>query len=163
MPTTARDRAHLAVLAASALLVVTLFLPWHQTTWHLGVAFDVVGRSSGWTGWGVLAGIAAIAVVAAEMARTRGLGEHAVPVMIGALAALLGTALAVFSTTASVHLPGRMMMSMGAGADTTRWPAWVGLGLAVVAAAASIVVVVLASRPPVTHPRAGRPAASPGR
>jgi len=59
--TTARhhDAAKLVALGASSLFVGDLFMTWHPTVAH----------SSGWTGWGIVAGVLALVVIGLVGAR----------------------------------------------------------------------------------------------
>lgn len=132
-------RAHDIAIAATALFVVDLFLPWQRVGLDFPGVLDIRNTSMGWAGWGALAGICAIVLLILMLARypISPLGR-----------ATLSVALVVF--TGLAVLVQNAHMSMGAGmmraqVDTTLWPAWVGLGLAVVAAAATLAPLI--SRP----------------
>ena len=120
------NRATSIAAGACVLLVVDLFLPWQEGNVQM-LRFDVEHTSSGWSGWGAAAGICAVVVIISALAE-RPLGALARTTM--AVLIPLFTALAALTGDAQV---GTGMMDVQANA--TRWPAWVGLALAVIAAA----------------------------
>ena len=97
------DAAKLVALGAASLFVGDLLLTWHGTD------------SSGWTGWGLVAGLLALVVDALAGAR----GEHPLAMLVSASGMVAATSLVV-------------------AAGDTHWPAWLGLALAGVAAAACL-------------------------
>jgi hypothetical protein len=122
--------------AAAGLLVVDLFLPWQR----IGVDMpyiDVDTTSTGWGGWGTVAGICALVLIVLALAQ-RSMG----PVTRAALGVLLPVFTALAALTGDAHvMSGMMNVDVG----ETLWAAWVGLGLAVVAGAATLAPLV--SRP----------------
>jgi hypothetical protein len=118
------------LLAAALLFLVVLFLDWHRTSVVIVGEGDAQAGSSGWSGWGLLAGFFALAIVGLELDRVVRKRSHegqALVDLILAVGLALATVAAVFTGDTSV----------GAGAGTL-WPAWVGLGLAVVLLAAYV-------------------------
>jgi hypothetical protein len=169
--TTSRRIAQGVVLASSIALVLDLSLDWQAARVMMGGIVDVRAGSSGWAGIGAIAGLAAIGVIVAELARLAGRGERPVLVLGGALTALAATVPAVVATRASTV---DMSWAMRVDANVTRWPAWTGLGLATLAAGAALYVVAVSPRPGsrtapadgAAHPGrrpAGPPAPRPGR
>ncbi len=127
-------RSDLIAVGAAAVLVGDLFLRWEE-----GVAVrmrgfvDVsTGGSIGWAGWGAAAGICALVLIVLTLAQqplgpvTRAVLGVAMPVF---------AALAVFAGTSGT---GMHMNWMNVQVNDVRWPAWAGLGLAVVAGAATV-------------------------
>lgn len=110
------------LLFAALLFLVVLFLDWHRTSVVIVGEGDAQTGSSGWSGWGLLAGFFALAIVALELDRVLRKRTHesqAFVDLILAVGLFLATGAAVFTGDTSV----------GGGAGTL-WPAWVGLGLA---------------------------------
>jgi hypothetical protein len=124
-------RASLVAACAASLLLVDLFLDWQRVAMQMGGLVDVRTAASGWSGWGALAGICAIAVLVLVIARGPSPAVAAL-----ALAALLFTMVEVLAGHAHVDVGASMMRLR---VDTTLWPAWVGLALAGVMAAAAAV------------------------
>lgn len=118
--------------AAAVLFIVDLFLNWERTAVRVADAVHVDHMASGWSGWGALAGVCAVALLVFMIA---GRVSASASVAVGA-AMFVFTALAVAAGNAHVGMHGR---AVGVDVDTTRWPAWVGLGLAATAALASAV------------------------
>jgi xanthine/uracil permease len=117
------------VVSGAFLLVIDLFLDWQKTTVNVAGVLTVNATSSAWGyGWGIAAGVLAIAVIVTVLARraawTLGLS----------FAMLVATAFAAFLGATNVFVP-----SVGVTVDTTLWPAWVGVGLAALTTAAAIV------------------------
>jgi hypothetical protein len=137
----ALKRASKLVLLGSALLfLVVLFLDWYRTSVNVVGAGDAEAASSGWSGWGLLAGFFALALVGFELDRIRRGSprkEQALvdQVLAGGLA--VATVAAVFTGDASVTAG-----AVGVEVGTTLWPAWVGLVLAGVTVAAAFVGAV---------------------
>ena len=124
-------RASLVTGAAASLLLVDLFLGWQRVAMQMGGFLYVGATASGWSGWGALAGVCAIAVLVVIIARGP---TPAVAAL--ALGALLFTAVAVLAGQAHVDVGAPMMRAQ---VHTTLWPAWAGLALAGVMAAAAAV------------------------
>jgi hypothetical protein len=132
--------AALVAAGAAALLLVDLSLGWHKAAVHVGGIVDVEGTSSGWHGWGFLAGVAALVLVALVAAA-------ATPPVFSACAAavtLAATSLAVFVGNADV--PAGPVATVE---DSTLWPSWLGLLFALVAFSAALVPLV--APPPTLH------------
>jgi hypothetical protein len=129
------------ILTAALLgFLVTLFLPWQEASVEVGTVVDVEATSSGWAGWGILAGLIALALLGLTVVRA-GLG--AAEGVLG-VALVAAAALAAFTGDASVTAQGVVAT------QETLWPAWLGLLLAVVAGVAALA--------PLVRPRAGRTA-----
>jgi hypothetical protein len=115
-------RASLVTAAAASLLLVDLFLGWQRVAMQMGGFLYVGATASGWSGWGALAGVCAIAVLVVIIAR-----GPAPAVAALALGAVLFTAVAVLAGHAHVDVGAPMMRAQ---VHTTLWPAWAGLALA---------------------------------
>jgi hypothetical protein len=126
------DWARPVAAAAAALFIVDLFLSWQRTTVHVAGAVQVHHMASGWSGWGALAGVCAVALLVFVIA---GRMPAAATAAAGAAMFVLAV-LAVATGDAHVGMHGR---GFGVEVDTTRWPAWLGLGLAAIAGLASSV------------------------
>jgi hypothetical protein len=122
------------LLVTALLFLVVLFLDWHRTSVVIVSEGDAHAGSSGWSGWGLLAGFFALAIVGLELDRVlrkRAHESQAFVDLILAIGASLATVAAVFTGDTSV----------GNGAGTL-WPAWVGLGLAGVMLVAAYVATL---------------------
>jgi hypothetical protein len=122
------------LLVAALLFLVVLFLDWHRTSVVILAEGDAETGSSGWSGWGLLAGFFALAIVGLELDRVVRRRTHegqAFVDLILAVGLALATVAAVFTGDTSV----------GNGAGTL-WPAWVGLGLAAVMLVAAYVATL---------------------
>ena len=122
------------LLVAALLFLVVLFLDWHRTSVVILAEGDAETGSSGWSGWGLLAGFFALAIVGLELDRVVRRRTHegqAFVDLILAVGLALATVAAVFTGDTSV----------GNGAGTL-WPAWVGLGLAAVMLLAAYVATL---------------------
>ena len=143
------QRARPVIAVAATLFVVDLFLGWQRVAVTMP-AIDVRSTASGWSGWGALAGLCAVVLLAlAIVDRT-----SAATVALG-LGALVFTAIEVLAGHATVDVGASMMRVH---VDTTLWPAWVGLALAGVMAAAAAVpyLAVPGERTPTTVAPHGR-------
>ena len=153
---TAADRhdfSKLTALGAGALLVGDLFMPWQQASVRMAGAVNmhVHMATSGWHGWGVVAGILALVMLGLVGA----VREPPLATLLTATGMLAATALAVFSGSPQV---GVMMPGLGIQVAGTRWPAWVALALAVVAVLACFEAYRTAPR--TTTPGVAPPAAA---
>jgi hypothetical protein len=113
---------------ASALLVIDLFLPWQHTAVRVG-GMRMGSASTGWTGWGVPAGVCALALLALTLADRAAVTR-----------ALLAVGMFVFTTLAAFLGTGDTEMAMYGVAihvHSTWWPAWIGVALSAVAALAT--------------------------
>jgi len=114
-------------------LLVDLSLDWHKAAVHVADIVDVEGTSSGWHGWGFVAGVAALVLVALVAAA-------ATPPVFSAGAAavaLAATSLAVFAGSAEV--PAGPVATVE---DSMLWPSWLGLVFALVAFCAALIPLV---------------------
>lgn len=138
MESTQIELAHRVVLGAALAFLVVLFLPWQEATVRVAGVVDLEERSSGWSGWGLAAGLVALVLLALQLGRLRArdraghTGDLASALLAAALVA--AAALAVFTGETSVAT-----QAVGVEVGSTLWPAWLGLALAAVAAAASLV------------------------
>ena len=122
------------LLVAALLFLVVLFLDWHRTSVVIVGEGDAQTGSSGWSGWGLLAGFFALAIVGLELDRVLRKRTHESQAFVDLILAIgvsLATVAAVFTGDTSV----------GAGAGTL-WPAWVGLGLAALMLVAAYVATL---------------------
>lgn len=134
-----RDGARLALLPLAVYLLVDMFLDWHGTSVAFGNAVSVHANASAWEGYGAIAGVTAIGLILWEWARymgadvTQRLDAELTTAML-AVATLLFTVVELFTGSASVQVGATMNVSAGG----RLWPAWLGLGLAVLIAAAGV-------------------------
>lgn len=133
-----------ALLGLALLFLVVLFLDWHRTSVVVVGEGDAQAGSSGWSGWGLLAGICALAVIGLELDRVLRKRSHEGQALVD-LALALGAALA----TVAAVFTGDTSVTAGAAAEevgSTLWPAWVGLVLATAMALAALVAVLPESK-----------------
>jgi hypothetical protein len=122
-----------AVVSALALFVV-LFLDWREVSVHApGVAVDAA--SSAWAGWGAVAGILLVAFLVSVL---RG---HVVGAFVTGLVAAGLTVVEFFTGSVETDVAGVVSVDT----STELWPAYVGLGLAIVLGAACAVGLAAAS------------------
>jgi hypothetical protein len=139
-PETLQRRATLVLAAATFLFVADLFLAWQKVAVEVAGVVAVDATASGWRGWGLLGGSFAIALFVLsrhELWAGREVPRHETATALLGLGVLGTTALTVFTGSATVQT-----QSVGVEVQTTLWPAWIGLALAVVIAAAAFVPVV---------------------
>ena len=122
-----------AVVSALALFVV-LFLDWREVSVR-APGVDVDAASSAWGGWGAVAGILLVAFLVSVL---RG---HVVPALVTGLVAAGLTVVEFFTGSVETDVTGVVSV------DTSEelWPAYVGLGLAIVLGAACAVGLAAAS------------------
>jgi hypothetical protein len=130
--------AAVVALVASVLFLVVLSLDWQVATVRVPGVVELRAGASGWSGAGLLAGLSAIVVVAAETARLRGRSVAPVFTAGAALVALGAMVVALLVGDADVVAP---VGGAAVEVDSTRWPAWAGLVLAAVAAAAALIAL----------------------
>ena len=122
------------MLVAAGLLFGDLFLRWQEVSSSTGM--HVYEIAKGWHGWGAFAGILLMTIFVRALVR--------------ALGAPLG---ALFDTAASFAVLAFVVERVRDTGETTlglttiqvgasRWPAWIGLVLAVILATASLVALV---------------------
>jgi hypothetical protein len=135
-----------AVLGCGALLFLDLFFDWQRALVDAAVVHVDAG-SSGWHGWGVVAGVALAGLLLWEGSRrlqpeptsTEALGAAAVALLV------LGTVVASFQSGVDVTVS---VVSVSVGDHT--WAAYLGVALASIVAAAAVVraaLVLAATRP----------------
>jgi hypothetical protein len=129
-------RADPVIVGAATLFVVDLFLGWQRVEMQMAGAIGVHSTTSGWSGWGALAGICALALVVLVLA-----GRQTPAILALAVGVLLFTTVEVLAGNAHVGVSASMMRMQ---VDTTLWPAWVGLALAGTTAAAAAVPYLVA-------------------
>lgn len=136
--------SELALLGLAVLFLVTLFLDWHRTTVETtGVVFGMVdaeAASSGWSGWGLLAGACALAIVGLELDRQLRKRSHEGQALVDlglAVGAAIATVTAVVTGDASVSAG-----AVGVEVGSTLWPAWAGLVLAALMVIAAFVPIL---------------------
>ena len=131
------------LLVASLLFVADLFLGWQRAGVFIADVVDVHATRSGWSGWGLVAGLLALVIAGlAAVTLRRGVGRPGVT-LVAAIGMLIATALAIPTEGqgADVVMP---MMAVHVGA--ARWPAWVGLGLAILVAAVALAAFIASAR-----------------
>lgn len=147
MNSTSLKVASTLVMVGSALaFIVVLFLDWHRTTVEIAGVVTVRADGSGWSSWGALAGLAAIALVVVNLRRFYR-GIEPAPTF-GILDLVLGVTI-VSATVAGVFSGAQVeVATVAVEANTILWPAWLGLGLACfVAVSASVVALPEAWQP----------------
>jgi hypothetical protein len=144
------------ILAGAGIFLCDLFLDWHRVSVLAGGgAVDVRASSSGWTGWGGVAGVLAIALV---LWQGREAAAAAAPTVLNSLVTAglavgtLGCALdEAVGGSATVSATPVTLVQVGA----RLWPAWVGVGLAAAVALAAL-AQMLVRLPPVERPHPPR-------
>jgi hypothetical protein len=129
--------SELALLGLAVLFLIALSLDWHRTTVEVLGEGDAEAASSGWSGWGLLAGFCALAIVGLELDRQLRKRSHEGQALVDlglALGAALATVTAVFTGDASVSAG-----AVGVEVGSTLWPAWAGLVLAALMVVAALV------------------------
>ncbi len=134
--TARRAPAQGVALAAALALVADLFAGWRRASVHMAGVFDVHATSSGWSGWGLVAGVLALAVAGLVFWR----GDRLALLLAGA-GTLMATVLAVVTGDAHVHVAGMMSTAVGG----PLWPAWLGLALAAVVAVSSAIAYTISA------------------
>jgi hypothetical protein len=130
----------LVLLGSAVLFLVVLFLDWHRTSVEVVGVGDAEAASSGWSGWGLLAGFFAIALLGFELdriLRKSPLEGQALVDLVLAAGLALATVAAVFTGDASVNAG-----PVGVEVGSTLWPAWVGLALAGLTVLAALVAAL---------------------
>jgi hypothetical protein len=137
-----RRFAGLVAAVASGLLVADLFLGWQRASVEIAGVVQTEASSMGWGGWGSFVGLFALLIFIVALRDLGGnetTAHHLATVGILPFGLLASTLLAVFTGDASVNVADTVSVEV----DTTLWPAWVGLLLAVVASIAAFVPVAL--------------------
>jgi hypothetical protein len=138
---TLKEASTLVMLGSTLAFLVVLFLDWHRTTVDIAGVTRVQTESMGWSGWGLLAGMAAIVLVALNLRRMRRGVEPEptfgiVDLVLGVIT-VCATVAAVFSGTADVQVA-----VVGVESGTILWPAWLGLVLSIVTAISAAIVAL---------------------
>jgi hypothetical protein len=152
MNSTSVKVASTLVMVGSALaFIVVLFLDWHRTTVEITGVATVRAEDPGWGSWAALAGLAAIALVVANLTRFYR-GIEPAPTF-GIFDLVLGVAI-VSATVAGVFSGGAQVevATVGVEANTILWPAWLGLALACVVAVSAAVVALPEAWQPTQRP-----------
>ena len=129
--------AAFAAIGLAVLLLVDLFLAWQKVTVDVAGVVRVNDMASGWGGFGLIAGALAIALILLELDNLRLGVEELGRRTIGAVALALG----VFLATTVQALTGDVSVSVatvGVEVQSTRWPAYVGILLALALVAATL-------------------------
>jgi hypothetical protein len=139
MQSTWRNWAPYALAVIGALLFVDLFLDWHRASVSVTGVVDLEAGSSGWAGWGALAGVLLIALLLWEGSRLVGadLAQRASAAIVSlmlALGATAFTAVEFFSGTADVQAGSLVAV----GVHGRQWPAYAGLVLAALLVVAAV-------------------------
>jgi hypothetical protein len=120
-----------AVGVVGTLLLIDLFLPWHEASVSLAGAVVVSASSSAWAGWRALAGVILIAMLIWEGLRIAGvslasnIGARTTTFVLALFVALF-TTIEFVAGTSSVAAGGVVFV----GVHGRQWPAYVGLTLA---------------------------------
>jgi hypothetical protein len=151
--------ARFVLLASVAFFLVLLFLDWHRTSVQVLGDPDAVAASSGWSGWGLLAGCFALALMGFELddrlRRRAPRRERALVDQVLATGLALATVAAVFTGDASVSAG-----TVGVEVARTLWPAWTGLVLAAVVVFAAFLAALADAEAAKPHPT-GSPSRNP--
>ena len=151
--TTLKHAATFTLVGSTLVFLAVLFLPWHRTTVDLAGVTHVQAETMGLSGWGWLAGAAAVVLVTLKLRRgsravepdaTFGIADLVLGVVI-----LSATVAAVFSGSTDVQVG-----VVGVETGTILWPAWLGLALAVVTAVSAAIVAIPEVWQPGKHPTA---------
>ena len=139
---TLKGASTLVMLGSALAFLAVLFLDWHRTVVDIAGVTHVEASTSGWSGWGLLAGIAAIVLVALNVRRIRR-GQEPDPTfgiadLVLGVVIVSATVAAVFSGDADV----RVAAVIGVQAGTILWAAWLGLALSVVTAVSAAIVAL---------------------
>ena len=156
--TTMRDVAATVAAGGGVLLLADLSLGWHDVSVSAGGVVDISATSSGWTGFGVVAGLLTIAMLVFMIRPLR--RDASVTLAQAAVTAALGVAAAAFTVVAA--LTGSASVTAPTAAvevGSTLWPAYVGIAIAVVVAVAAVTAFVLVLQGATTPSRAAQPAA----
>jgi hypothetical protein len=132
------------MLAAGLTLFAVLFLDWREASIETASVVVHAG-TSGWAGWGIVAGALLVSYVVLELRTAR-------PVLVPATALLAAafTAVEFFTGSAEVSVAGVVAVDT----QTRSWPAFVGLALAVLLAAGGVLRLLAAARTLVGEPGA---------
>jgi hypothetical protein len=128
-------------LASAFALFFVLFLDWRDVSVVTPGVFVDAG-SSAWSGWGAVAGILAVAFVVSDL---RG---HAVGAPVTGLAVAGFTIVEFFTGSVETDVAGVVSVDT----SSRLWPAYVGLGLALVLGAACAVRLLAWTRRVATGP-----------
>jgi hypothetical protein len=138
---TLKQASTFVLVGAALAFLVVLSLHWHHVTVDVAGVTHVEADQMGWSGWGWLAGAAAIVLVGLNVRRARrGIEPDATfgltDLVLGAVM-LSAAVAAVFGGSADVQAG-----PVGVENSTILWPAWLGLVLAVVTAVSAALVAL---------------------
>jgi hypothetical protein len=141
----------LVMLGAAFVYLGVLVLDWHRTTIEIAGVTTVRATELGWSGWGALAGVAAIGLVVVNSMRLyRGIEPaptFGILDLVLGVAILSATVAAVFSGGANVEVA-----AVAVETNTVLWPAWAGLALASIVAVSGAVVALPEAWQPARRP-----------
>ena len=129
--------AALAAVGLAVLLLVDLFLGWHEVDVDVAGVVQTHATASGWGTYGVIAGVLAIALVLLELDTLRLGVEEVGRRTLGAVALALG----IFLATTMEALTGDVSVSVsavGVEVQSTTWPAYLGIALSLALVAATL-------------------------
>jgi hypothetical protein len=133
----ARRPARLLAAGGAILYLAVLSLDWYEASVDVAGAVSVDASGSGWSSaWGLLAGVLAVVLLLATWLPER--LRPALAVVSAAIGLVVATAFAAFTGGADVEVAQTVAVDV----DTTLWPAWIGLGLAVAVAVAELVALL---------------------
>jgi hypothetical protein len=142
-----RRRAQLLATAGALAFLVVLSFDWYEVSVEIGNALSVNEAASGWSSsWGLIAGGLAILLILAHRLPVRVRPDLAV--LTAACAFVVSAGLAAFTGGADVDVAQTVAVQV----ETTLWPAWIGVGLAVAVGLAELVALLPTGR---REPRAG--------
>ena len=130
--------AAFAVIGLAVLLLADLFLAWQEVTVDIAGVVQTSDTASGWGAFGLIAGVLAIALVLLELDNLRlgveELGRRAVGAVALALGVFLATTVQALTADVSINVA-----AVAVEVQSTRWPAYVAVLLALALVAATLV------------------------
>jgi hypothetical protein len=136
-----RRPAEPVATGGALLFLLVLSLDWYEVSAEVANAVRVDEAASGWSnGWGLVAGLLAIALIVGHRLPERLHSDLAV--LVAAVGLVVSAGLAAFTGAVDVEVAG----AVGVQVETTLGAAWAGFGIAVVVALAELVALAPSSR-----------------
>lgn len=150
---TVRDVSAALAGGAGVLLLADLALGWYEVKITAGGVTVVSTTSTGWSHFGVIAGLLTLGLVAYMLRPLRGGGE--LDITQAAVSAMLGLAVLAFTVAAALTASASVAGPAGSiEVGTHLWPAYLGVGLGGVVALGTATALALflsgATAPPAT-------------